>query len=116
MLLYFGAIPSADRTVTNAVVYLKVDGSQQSSIKGFGGAVAAHAMQADSEILLGGFFTQVNGTPKNRLVHLNTDGSIDTPFDIVQTGISMRPSIPVRAWTILFYGPQCPHFYRLKRL
>jgi len=37
-------------------------------------------IQSDGKILVGGFFTSFNGTSSNRIVRLNTDGSIDTAF------------------------------------
>src|SRR5262249_40113691 len=43
--------------------------------------VYALAVQPDGKLLLGGFFTQVNGTPRARIARLNADGSLDTSFD-----------------------------------
>jgi uncharacterized delta-60 repeat protein len=54
---------------------------------GFNGAVNAVAIQSDGKILCGGDFTQYKGTSRNRLVRLNTDGSLDTTFSI-GTGFS----------------------------
>ncbi len=38
-------------------------------------------LQPDGRILLAGIFTNVNGSAKNYLVRLNSDGSVDTGFD-----------------------------------
>ncbi|TAL03355.1 MAG: hypothetical protein EPO07_06315, partial [Verrucomicrobia bacterium] len=38
-------------------------------------------LDASGRILLGGDFTSVNGTNRNRLARLNSDGSLDTGFD-----------------------------------
>ena len=39
-------------------------------------------VQPDGKILVGGEFTSFNGVPKNRLVRLNQDGTIDESFSI----------------------------------
>ena len=39
-------------------------------------------LQPDGKILVGGWFTEFNGTPANRLIRLNPDGSKDISFDI----------------------------------
>ena len=43
--------------------------------------VVALAIQPDGKILIGGEFSSVNGTPRNYIARLNTDGSLDTDFD-----------------------------------
>jgi len=45
-------------------------------------AVGAVAAQADGKILTGGFFTSYQAAPQNRLARLNTDGGLDTTFNI----------------------------------
>lgn len=45
------------------------------------GNVETIALQADGKILIGGDFTSYNGTTRNRIARLNTDGSLDTSFD-----------------------------------
>ncbi|MCX6954355.1 MAG: hypothetical protein NTV51_19560, partial [Verrucomicrobia bacterium] len=44
------------------------------------GTVLALAVQSDGKVLLGGSFTTVNGTPRNRVARLNADGSFDPTF------------------------------------
>ena len=39
------------------------------------------ALQADGKILVGGDFTSYDGTARNRIARLNTDGSLDLSFD-----------------------------------
>ena len=41
----------------------------------------ALALQADGKLLLGGFFTTIGVTPRNRIARLNPDGSLDTAFN-----------------------------------
>lgn len=43
--------------------------------------VEAMAIQADGKLLVGGFFSQINGIERIRIARLNTDGSLDTTFE-----------------------------------
>ena len=47
---------------------------------GANGDVSAVTLQADGKILIGGIFTSVNGTARNRIARLNADGTLDTAF------------------------------------
>ncbi len=44
-------------------------------------AVYSTVVQPDGKIIVGGVFTGYNGTTKNNLIRLNTDGSIDATFN-----------------------------------
>ena len=46
-----------------------------------GGSVVAIALQSDGKVLIGGSFTNVNGTSGNRIARLSADGSLDTNFN-----------------------------------
>lgn len=46
-----------------------------------GGAVWACAIQSDGKIIIGGDFTAYNGTARNRIARINTDGTIDATFN-----------------------------------
>lgn len=62
---------------------LNADGSEDPGLlkgTGFNGVVRALVAQADGRILVGGDFTSYNGTACNRLVRLNTDGTVDAGF------------------------------------
>jgi site-specific DNA-adenine methylase len=57
-----------------------------------------------SDIYVGGQFTSYNGTTVNRLVRLNSNGSIDTGFDTITGGGFTRPflsGVAVEARAIL---------------
>lgn len=74
----------------NRIVRLNTDFSIDDTFvygTGFNAEVNAVAIQSDGKILVGGNFTSYNGTSRNRLVRLNTDGSLDTTFSI-GTGFS----------------------------
>ncbi|MBY0435859.1 MAG: fibronectin type III domain-containing protein, partial [Cyclobacteriaceae bacterium] len=51
-----------------------------SSIAGTGGVLSL-VIQQDGKILVGGFFITYNGTPRNAIARLNTDGSLDIGFN-----------------------------------
>ena len=48
----------------------------------FSASIVASAVQANGKILLGGSFVSYSPTLKNRLIRLNSDGSLDTDFCI----------------------------------
>ncbi len=54
---------------------------------GFNDSVSCLALQSDGKILVGGAFTSFNGTSANSIVRLNSNGSLDTGFNI-GTGFS----------------------------
>jgi uncharacterized delta-60 repeat protein len=64
---------------------LNVDGSLDSSFNvgiGFSSTVNSIAIQSDGKIICGGTFTSYNGTTRNRIVRLNSDGSLDSTFSV----------------------------------
>lgn len=44
--------------------------------------ITSMALQPDGKVIIGGNFTLFNGVPSNRLARLNSDGSLDTSFDV----------------------------------
>lgn len=48
---------------------------------GANGPVRAVALQPDGKVLIGGDFTEINGTNRFFLARLNADGSLDTSYD-----------------------------------
>jgi len=87
------------------LVRLNTNGSINNSFNGsastaFNGAVMALALQPDGKLLAGGFFTAYNGTNRNGIARLNTDGSLDPGFD-AGTGFS-RPD--VQSFSVLSNG------------
>lgn len=44
------------------------------------------AVQADGKILIGGFFSQVGGTPRTRIARVNADGTLDPSFEAALDG------------------------------
>lgn len=68
----------------NHVARLNTDGSLDTSflygLAGANGSVNTLAVQTDDRILLGGSFSSVNGTVRNNIARLQSDGTLDTSF------------------------------------
>ena len=47
---------------------------------GFNNEVSGVAVQSDGKIVVGGYFTTINGGTSNRIARLNADGTPDTTF------------------------------------
>lgn len=66
------------------IAQLNGDGSLDATFNsglGANGSVWSVAVQQDGKVLLGGAFTSINGTARNYIARLNTDGSLDATFD-----------------------------------
>ncbi len=78
-------------TSVTRICRLNSDGSLDNTFStgtGLNGVPVEIKIQSDGKIVVGGFFTSYNGTTSNRIVRLNTDGSIDTSFSGVTTGFN----------------------------
>jgi uncharacterized delta-60 repeat protein len=75
------------------IARLNADGSLdttfQNGMAGANGVVFALALQLDGKVLIGGFFTTVNGTARSGIARLNSDGSLDTGFQNGMAGASL---------------------------
>ena len=58
---------------------------------GFNQLVSAVAMQPDGKIIAGGNFTTYSGSSINRIARLNSNGTLDTSFN-VGTGLDVQPA------------------------
>lgn len=89
-ILVAGNFSAVNGQAQNGIASLLPDGSFDSDFRPlvtydeFDGLVSTIAVQADGKILIGGAFKQVNGEPRNNIVRLNPDGSVDSllNFDI----------------------------------
>ena len=69
----------------NRIVRLNADGTKDSTFNvgvGFNEPVNAVGLQSDGKIIVGGEFTSYNGTPQNRIIRLNNDGTKDAIFNV----------------------------------
>ena len=97
-------VPNGTRSMTrNHIARLETDGRLDQTLGDVvpgPGQVLATAVQPDGKILIGGGFTTVLGTTRNRIARLNTDGTLDTAFDPNASGTNNFPyvtSIAVQA-------------------
>jgi uncharacterized delta-60 repeat protein len=83
-ILVGGVFTTFNGVTTNRIVRLNTDGSIDATFNigtGFNTTVNSIAIQADGKILVGGMFTTFNGITKNRIIRLNTDGTLDPTFN-----------------------------------
>jgi uncharacterized delta-60 repeat protein len=84
-ILVGGTFTTFNDTIVNRIARLNVDGTLDTAFTsdtgtGPNSAVYSIAIQSDGKIVLGGSFTTFNGTTVNRIVRLNSDGTLDTAF------------------------------------
>src|SRR6185369_14420460 len=76
-----GVFTSVNGTTRNGIARLNSDGTLDTSFlaagSGTNSSVLAIAVQSDGKIVIGGFFTSVNGTTRNGAARLNVDGTLD---------------------------------------
>jgi uncharacterized delta-60 repeat protein len=85
-LIIGGSFTSYNGTSRNNIARLNNDGTLDNSFNNVGtGAnarVTTTAIQPDGKIIIGGDFTIYNGTSRNKIARLNTDGTLDTSFNV----------------------------------
>jgi uncharacterized delta-60 repeat protein len=83
-VLIGGEFSSYNGTPRNFIARLNADGSLDATFNPGTGAddwVYSLTLQPDGKVLIGGGFTSYNGTTRNRIARLNTNGSLDVPFN-----------------------------------
>jgi uncharacterized delta-60 repeat protein len=86
-MLVGGAFTNVGAFSRRGIVRLNANGSVDESFDpgaGANGTVYAIALQSNGKILLGGDFTLMNQTNRNRIARLLPGGSVDTEFDTSQ--------------------------------
>ena len=71
--------------ISKLITRLNADGTYDNTFNtgiGFDGRVNSIILQSDGKILVGGYFYSYNGIVSNRIVRLNTDGTLDLTFNI----------------------------------
>lgn len=97
-ILVGGNFTSYNGTSANRIIRLNTNGTVDTSFvygSGFNGSTGIEviALQSNGQILVGGDFTQYNGSLYNYIIRLNSNGSIDTSW-IIGTGFN-APSVVV---------------------
>lgn len=88
-VLIGGSFTVVNGRSANRLARLNTDGTLDQSFNvgtGFNTSVNAIAVQADGRILVGGEFSNYNGTARSYLVRLNSDGALDTTFNVGGSG------------------------------
>lgn len=84
-ILIGGNFTTYNNVLTNRITRLNTDGSIDltfSTASKADNTVNCIKYLADGKILIGGYFTYYNGSPKNSIVRLNSNGTIDNTFNI----------------------------------
>ncbi len=79
-----GNFTTVNGTTANRVARLNTNGSVDAAFSSGGGSngtVYSSVIQSDGKIILGGNFTAYTGSGRNRILRLNTDGTIDFTFN-----------------------------------
>ena len=83
-VLIGGSFTNFNGVAIISIARLNVDGSLDTTFNpgiGANGSIATIALQADGKVLIGGNFTNYDGTEINRIARLNTNGSLDSTFN-----------------------------------
>ena len=78
-----GGFEEFNGSTVGKIARLNADGTLDTSFVtgvGFDNNVSAIGIQSDGKIILGGSFTTFNGTAANRILRINTDGTVDASF------------------------------------
>ena len=82
-IIVAGSFISFNGTTCNRIIRLNSNGAIDTAFgigTSFNDNIGALSLQLDGKILVGGDFTSYNGTLTNRIIRLNSDGSIDSSF------------------------------------
>jgi uncharacterized delta-60 repeat protein len=78
-----GAFTLFNGSAAKNIARLNEDGSLDNTFSigtGASGTIVSSAIQQDGKLFVGGIYTAYNGTPINRFMRLNTDGTLDNTF------------------------------------
>ena len=83
-IIVAGSFTNFNGSTVGRIIRLDANGAADLSFNvgtGFNSDVNSVVIQSDGKILVTGNFTTFNGTPANKIIRLNIDGSIDNSFD-----------------------------------
>lgn len=107
-ILVGGAFSTYAATSRNRIIRLESNGNLDTTFvpgTGFDGFVYTLALRPDGKIVAGGVFGNYNGTQRNDLALLNSDGSLDTSFssEVFTAGVVYNV-FPLADGRLLFGG------------
>jgi uncharacterized delta-60 repeat protein len=80
-----GNFTAYNGTAINYIARLNSNGTLDTTFNqgtGANSSISSVSIQSDGKIIIGGNFTTYNGTSRNKIARLNTDGTLDTTFNI----------------------------------
>ena len=83
-IIIVGLFTFFNGTARSRIARLNTDGSLDASFNpgtGANNTIQATSIQNDGKIIIGGLFTSYNGTARNKIARLNSDGSLDAGFN-----------------------------------
>jgi uncharacterized delta-60 repeat protein/gliding motility-associated-like protein len=85
-ILIGGNFSTFNGTARNNIARLNTDGSLDATFNpgtgtNIGGSIQYFGLQSDDKVIIGGSFTSYNGTGRNRIARVNSDGSLDATFN-----------------------------------
>jgi len=116
-VLIGGSFTNVDGASRNRIARLNTNGTLDTAFNpgtGADGMVSSVALQSDGKVFLGGTFSTVNGTNRNRLARLEADGSLDVSFDPGRTlerwisGVAAQPDGKILFWGGNYSGNGAP--------
>lgn len=84
-IILVGNFTTYNGATFNRIIRLNTDATVDNSFNigtGLNNTPVTIAIQSDGKILVGGAFNSYNGVTRNSIVRINTNGSIDTSFDL----------------------------------
>ncbi|MFV0468324.1 MAG: T9SS type A sorting domain-containing protein [Dysgonomonas sp.] len=84
-LIAVGNFTAYGSTTINRIIRINADGSYDPEFNigtGSTTTISSLAVQDDGKVIIGGSFTSFNQSSYNRILRLNTDGSIDATFNV----------------------------------
>lgn len=106
-LVIGGSFTDYNGTARTRIARINTDGSVDNTFDPGTGTnllILSMALNSDGKIIIGGLFTDYNGTPVNRLAKINTDGSIDALFDAATGANDAINSIAIQSDDNLVLG------------
>jgi uncharacterized delta-60 repeat protein len=82
-IIIAGAFNTYNGTGRNSIARLNSDGTLDATFNpgtGANNTIQTTTIQSDGKIIIGGEFTDYNGTARNRIARLNSDGTLDATF------------------------------------
>lgn len=119
-----GYFTAYNGTPANNIARLNANGSLDATFimgTGANNEVTTTEIQGDGKIIIGGSFSSYNGTTRNRIARLNTDGTIDGTFtlgtgannDVVDVALQSDGKIIIGGWFTSYNGTSRNRIARL---